>query len=304
MAYAPVWSVIIPAWEAQEAIGRCLRSLVEQRNAPPFEVLVVDSSATDATRRVVEEILPDLTGLDYHHLDQRSYPGVARNAGASRARGQWLLFLDADVIADEDLLARAEASQQASPGVVGGAIGLADASRVSARLRHIFEFKESLPGVPARTTWQLPTACLTMARQAFLDSDGFPSLRASEDWLFNWKQWSDGTPMRLDPLLQVEHATAAGWRDFSRYARVLGHASGRARRIGGLPGQWLVRAPWLSVFLPLGRTGRALLWCGRYSPADFRLLLWAWPAYLLLAGIWAREFRRGVVGLPPPRPER
>ena len=82
MGEAPVWSVIIPAWEAQEAIGRCLRSLVEQRNAPPFEVLVVDSSATDATRRVVEQIRPDLPGLHYHHLDQRAFPATKQRPSA------------------------------------------------------------------------------------------------------------------------------------------------------------------------------------------------------------------------------
>ena len=277
MKGAPVWSVIIPAWEAQETIGSCLRSLVAQRGAPEFEVLVVDSSTTAATRAVVEEMSPELPGLHYHPLQERAFPGVARNA---------------------------DAAQTKSPGVIGGSIGLRQTSSVSARLRHIFEFKESLPGVPLRPTWQLPTACLSISREGFLAAEGFPSLRASEDWLFNWRLWSAGTPMRLDPSLRVDHATADGWRDFARYARVLGHASGKARRMGGLPGQWLVRRPWLALLLPAGRTGRALVWCGRYSLANFLLLLWTWPAYFVLAAIWACEFRRGVLGLPPPRPER
>ena len=304
MKGAPVWSVIIPAWEAQETIGSCLRSLVAQRGAPEFEVLVVDSSTTAATRAVVEEMSPELPGLHYHPLQERAFPGVARNAGAAQARGRWLLFLDADVLAAPDLLACADAAQTKSPGVIGGSIGLRQTSSVSARLRHIFEFKESLPGVPLRPTWQLPTACLSISREGFLAAEGFPSLRASEDWLFNWRLWSAGTPMRLDPSLRVDHATADGWRDFARYARVLGHASGKARRMGGLPGQWLVRRPWLALLLPAGRTGRALVWCGRYSLANFLLLLWTWPAYFVLAAIWACEFRRGVLGLPPPRPER
>ena len=300
----PSWSIVIPAWEASATIGSCLRSLAGQREAPLFEVLVVDSSPGAATEDAAREVGREFPNFEYHHLAERAFPGVARNAGAAAARGEWLLFLDADVVAANDLLASADRAQKASPGVVGGAIGLAGKPGVSARLRHIFEFKESLPGVSARKTWQLPTACLAISRERFLAAGGFPNVRASEDWLFNWELWSAGESMRFDPALRVDHATADGWRDFSHYARVLGHASGAARRAGGLPGQWLVRHPWLAGILPAGRTFRALAWCARYSHSDLRLLLWSWPAYFILASVWARDFRRGVLGLPPPRPER
>ena len=304
MSDRPAWSVVIPAWEASATIGACLRSLADQVDAPSFEVIVVDSSAGDATRGAVAKFAEELRGLEYRHLEERAFPGKARNAGAQAARGDWLLFLDADIVAANDLLASADRALRELPAVVGGAIGLSGAPGVSARLRHLFEFKESLPGVPARRTWQLPTACFAIARERFLATGGFPDVRASEDWLFNWALWSAGEAMRFDPRLHVNHATADGWRDFARYARVLGHASGAARRAGGLPGQWLVRHPSLAWLLPPGRTARAVVWCARYSRQDLRLLLWSWPAYFILAGIWAREFRRGVLGLPPPRPER
>ena len=304
MADLPAWSIVIPAWEAVGTIGSCLRSLTEQRGAPSFEVLVVDSSPGTATEEVVRKLASQFPDLHYLHLKQRAFPGVARNAGAAEARGEWLLFLDADVVAAGDLLANADAAQRESAGVIGGAIGLTGSSSVSARLRHLFEFKESLPTVPARRTWQLPTACLAISREQFLSAGGFPAVRASEDWLFNWSLWIGGSAMRFDPRLRVDHATAAGWRDFVRYARVLGYASAQARRSGGLPGQWFVRHPWLAFLLPFGRTFRAMFWCARYARADLRLLCWSWPAYFVLASVWASEFRRGVIGLPPPRPER
>lgn len=303
----PVVSVVVPAWCAEATIAGCLVSLARQQESPPFEVVVVDSSPNEATARAVAPFATDQAGgldLHYLHLDSRAFPGAARNCGVARARGRSLLFLDADVRAAPDLLRQTGEAIADGRGVVGGRIELGGTRSVSARLRHIFEFKESMPHAPARRTWQLPTACLALPRDLFEQAGGFPDLRASEDWLFNWRLWQSGTVMRFDPALRVVHETRAGWTDFFSYARVLGHASGAVRRLAGLPGQAVVWWPALAWGLPFARTLRALVWCARYARREFLLLLWAWPAYLAAAFVWAAAFRRGVLDLPAPRPGR
>lgn len=297
----PEVSVVIPAFLAERTIEPCLRALAVQGGAPTFEVVLVDSSPGDATIRraasvAAEEGLP----LRTFHLPSRAWPGVARNEGVTHAVAQRLLFLDADVEAAPDLLASAMKAWSAGHEVVGGAIELAEDSSVSARLRHLFEFKESMPGNPPEIRWQLPSACLAVTRSAFERAGGFPATRASEDWLFNWSLWQKGTRMTFDPNLRVRHRTKAGWEDFFRYASVLGYASGAARRKGSLPGQVFVQYPWMAFVLPFGRTWRALTWSMRVSPAALGLLAWAWPAYLAVCVPWAAQFRRGVLDLPPP----
>ncbi|MFP6662685.1 MAG: glycosyltransferase [Deltaproteobacteria bacterium] len=302
----PVVSVVVPAWRAEASIAGCLESLTRQQGAPPFEVVVVDSSPDQATGRAVAPFAREQGGgldLHYLHLESRAFPGTARNRGVALARAPFLLFLDADVRAAPDLLGKAAEALARREVVVGGRIELGAARSVSARLRHIFEFKESMPGSPARPTWQLPSACLALPRSLFVAAGGFPDLRASEDWLFNWRLWESGTRMCFDPALRVVHETRAGWVEFLSYAGVLGHASGVVRRQAGLPGQAVVRWPLLAGLLPLARTGRALVWCARYARRDFLLLCWAWPAYLAVASVWAVAFRRGVLDLPATRPE-
>lgn len=297
----PEVSIVIPAFRAEDTIERCLRALAAQQGAPVFEVVLVDSSPGDQAIRSARSVAGEVgLSLRAFHLAERTWPGVARNEGARHASAGRLLFLDADVEAAPDLLACALRAWREGTEVVGGEIALADESTVSARLRHLFEFKESMPGNVREVRWQLPSACLGVTRAAFERAGGFPPTRASEDWLFNWSLWQKATRMAFEPALRVRHHTKAGWADFFRYAGVLGHASGAARREGSLPGQLFVQRPWLAFLLPFGRTWRAAAWALRVSPEAAKLLLWTWPAYLAVCIAWAAEFRRGVLDLPAP----
>ncbi|MEO2169017.1 MAG: hypothetical protein ABGY42_13025, partial [bacterium] len=49
----PLVSVVVPPWCAEASIVGCLGSRSRQEGAPPFEVVVVDSSPDDATERAV-----------------------------------------------------------------------------------------------------------------------------------------------------------------------------------------------------------------------------------------------------------
>ncbi len=301
---SPEISVVVPCWRSETTIGRCIAALRDQQGAPPFEVVVVDSSPDEGTvlaARAANPPGPRELDLVLERAADRLFPGEARNRGAALARAPWLLFLDSDCVASSDLLATAARLRGSGPAVLGGSIALPGGAPASARVRHLLEFKESLPGVPARDTWQIPSACMLVERAVFDLHGGFPATRASEDWLFDWEVWTAGHAMRFEPSLRIAHLTPAGWAPMARYLRVLGRASGAARRRGGLPGQAIVRHPWLAAGLPIARTVRAIAWCARHSPRDFAFLLVAWPAYLAMASVWAAGFRRGLVeGGPRP----
>ena len=293
----PEISVVIPAYRAERTIAACLGSLERQADPPRFEVIVVDSSPDAQTASAASPHDRGQGGsldLTVVRLAERSYAGPARNLGADRARAARLLFLDADCRADPDLLRRAIEALADEPGVAGAAIAHGGPRAVSARVRHLLEFKESLPGVPARRTWQLPSACLACDGAVFARHGGFASTRAAEDWRLNWRMWRAGEALRFDPRLKVAHLTPSGWRSLVRYCSILGRASGEARREEGLPGQAVVRWPLLAWALPFARTFRALAWCARYDRREFAFLLLAWPAYLAMAGVWAAGFYRGV----------
>lgn len=90
----PKVSVVIPAHNYARYLGEALRSVAEQHVDLPggLEVIVVDDASTDQPGAVVDEAYPAAT------LIQGTYggPAAARNAGIQRARGQYIVCLDAD----------------------------------------------------------------------------------------------------------------------------------------------------------------------------------------------------------------
>jgi len=90
-------SVIIPAYNAAEYIGRAIESILAQ-TLQPFEIIVVDDGSVDNTISVVKEFSHQLKDdfLKLVELDSNHGPGYARNVGWDMASGQFLAFLDSD----------------------------------------------------------------------------------------------------------------------------------------------------------------------------------------------------------------
>ncbi len=111
----PGVSVIIPAYNAERTLGRCLEALAAQE-LPPREVIVVDDRSTDATASVA--LAHGATCLPN---SGPKGPGGARNAGAAMATGEILAFLDADCIPPPGWLrAIVEPFADERVGAVGG----------------------------------------------------------------------------------------------------------------------------------------------------------------------------------------
>jgi len=92
---ASLVSVVIPAYNAAEFIGRSIASL-RQQTLTDMEILVVDDASTDATVATVKALMA--TNSDIRLLEQPQNGGVAvaRNTGIAQAQGRYIAFLDAD----------------------------------------------------------------------------------------------------------------------------------------------------------------------------------------------------------------
>src|SRR5579863_6065340 len=108
---APVVSVIIPARNEEACLGGCLESLVAQTGVA-FEIVVVDDHSTDRTREIATSF-PNVRVTEAGPLPG-GWTGKnnAVTTGARQARGQWLLFTDADTIHLPGSLARALAEAE------------------------------------------------------------------------------------------------------------------------------------------------------------------------------------------------
>ncbi len=90
MKKLPEISVVIPAYNEEKFIESCLRSVLKQKTKCNYEIIVVDNSSKDNTRKIVSEYGVKLV------LEKKPGAAVARNAGAVLAKSEILYFLDAD----------------------------------------------------------------------------------------------------------------------------------------------------------------------------------------------------------------
>lgn len=107
----PVVSVIVPARNEQASLGACLESLVSQAGID-FEIIVVDDHSTDRTREIASS-LAAAPESKLRLVEAGPLPAgwTGKNnaiiSGVHQARGEWLLFTDADTLHLPGSLARA-----------------------------------------------------------------------------------------------------------------------------------------------------------------------------------------------------
>jgi glycosyltransferase involved in cell wall biosynthesis len=101
-------SVIVPARNEEASLGACLESLVAQTGVR-FEILVVDDGSTDHTREIAQSFAGVRVIQPAALPSGWSGKNNALAAGAKEARGNWLLFTDADTVHLPGSLARAMA---------------------------------------------------------------------------------------------------------------------------------------------------------------------------------------------------
>jgi chlorobactene glucosyltransferase len=103
----PMVSILVPARNEERNISSCVRSLLAQ-DYPSFEVLVLDDQSSDGTREILNRLAVSEPMLQV--LDGKPPPGnvVGKNWACSQlahhARGELLLFTDADTLHRADML--------------------------------------------------------------------------------------------------------------------------------------------------------------------------------------------------------
>lgn len=93
-------SVVIPAYNEEKLLARCLDSLVHQNIQQPFEVILVDNDSTDTTREIAQKYTQKLFLCIF--IEKTKGRGAARKLGFSKATGDIILSTDADTIVPVD----------------------------------------------------------------------------------------------------------------------------------------------------------------------------------------------------------
>ena len=98
----PLFSVIVPVYNAESYLPQCIDSLLSQKFTD-FEILLIDDGSTDRSPRICDEYAARHTHIRVWHQTNAGV-SAARNAGIDQASGKWICFVDSDDYADENFL--------------------------------------------------------------------------------------------------------------------------------------------------------------------------------------------------------
>jgi glycosyltransferase involved in cell wall biosynthesis len=240
-------SVVIPTRGRRNTVCRLLEALQEQRfEAGAFEIVVALDGDVDGTEVAIRSLatepepvivrLPQ-TGCDPH---QGHGAGPTRNAGAERASGAVLLFLDDDVIPHgTDLLARhadchADGVRRAIVGPVvseparaGGYIGRAISEWWGSQTAHLEADGEL-------NFTDVATANLSLPAHVFREIGGFRPLARREDWDLGLRLQRSGVLLGRCPGASIGHSFDTDLRTY--FADMLREGAGDARLVEEHPG--------------------------------------------------------------------
>jgi glycosyltransferase involved in cell wall biosynthesis len=109
---APAVSIVVAARDEERGVERAMASLLAQRY-PALEFVAVDDRSTDRTGEILDRLAATDPRLRVVHLRELPAGWLGKNhalwLGAAAARGEWLLFTDADVVMTPDAVSRAVA---------------------------------------------------------------------------------------------------------------------------------------------------------------------------------------------------
>lgn len=115
-----VISIVVPVYNGERCLMRCIRSLQEQ-SYPHLDIVLVDDGSTDRSPEICREAAEGDPRIQVIHKENGGVAS-ARNAGIAAARGRWLMLIDGDDYIHRDM-ARALLSAAKEKGAQGAVCG-------------------------------------------------------------------------------------------------------------------------------------------------------------------------------------
>ena len=85
-------SVIVPVYNGEPFIEKCLKSILDQNFDKSYEIIMINDGSNDKSVELIKKC--NFTNLRLHSLPFISGPAAARNEGIKKASGEYVFFLD------------------------------------------------------------------------------------------------------------------------------------------------------------------------------------------------------------------
>ena len=213
------YSFIIPVFNRPDEVDELLDSLTRQ-TVTDFEVVVVE----DGSQVPCEDICRKYAArLDIHYyMKPNSGPGQSRNYGVERAKGEYVIILDSDVVVPENYLRAVDEELRRNPAdAFGGPDRAADSftpvqKAISYSMTSFFTTGGIRGGKKKLDKFYPRSFNMGLRRDVYMQLGGFSKMRFGEDIDFSIRIFKAGCRCRLFPEAWVWHKRRTDFRKFFR----------------------------------------------------------------------------------------
>ncbi len=169
-------SIIIPVYNVEKYISKCLDSALAQ-DYPNIEIICIDDCSPDDSARIIYDYQKKYNNIFYYTYDKNGGLGYARDYGISKAKGDYILFLDSDDYINSDYVSTYVNAIDEQTDIILGSYN----RDVGGKITPVNIVRSKY------TPWIYPSACIRMYRRMFLidNSLNFRGIRTYEDGFFN-----------------------------------------------------------------------------------------------------------------------
>lgn len=220
-------SIIIAIYNRKDELFELLNSLSHQTDKN-FEVIIVDDGSIINLRPTAELFHESLT-IEFFRKEN-SGPGLSRNYGARRAKNDWLVFVDSDVIVDTSYI---ENIRKNLTEISCDAFGGSDKAHkgfnlmqkaISYSMTSVFTTGGIRGNKKSVTKFQPRSFNMGVRKAAFEKVGGFSEMRIGEDPDLSMKLWENGFVTAFFSDIAVYHKRRVDFGKFSRQVYQFGCA--------------------------------------------------------------------------------
>lgn len=108
-------SIIIVNYNTPRVLAECIDSLYKFENQNDFEVIIIDNASGDNSKEIIESICKQYNNVSAEYLNELKSFSYANNVGIKRAKGDFILIMNPDIIFTEPVLGRLTDQLQQNP---------------------------------------------------------------------------------------------------------------------------------------------------------------------------------------------
>lgn len=220
-------SIVVAIFNRKDELFELLNSLISQTDKN-FEVIIVDDgSLVDLLPTV--ETFSKMLEIQYFKKEN-SGPGLSRNYGANRAKNDWLVFVDSDVIVEKDYIENIKKNLEKTNCAAFGGADKAHKGfnilqkAISYSMTSVFTTGGIRGSKKAVTRFQPRSFNMGVNKEIFLKIGGFSEMRIGEDPDLSMTIWENGFQTAFFDDIGVYHKRRTDLGKFSKQVYQFGCA--------------------------------------------------------------------------------